>query len=126
MSAAPASASSYDPQRSRVSDDRMADFLRSPVDPDLLSVPGIGPRAVELLKSNANQMFAVHTTHQLIGLFLTLRDRAEMTTREHCDAFWAWLQAKGINAYRSGIVMVIAEKANTFMPGMYDASEFAQ
>lgn len=68
----------------------------------------------------------------------------------HCDAFWFWLKSKGINSYRryavcyilsiidmegaanqpwicvhySGIVMAIAEKVNTMLPGIYDAAEF--
>ena len=29
---------------------------------------------------------------------------------EHCDKFWAFLQSKGVNSYRSGIVQFIAEK----------------
>lgn len=29
---------------------------------------------------------------------------------EHCDKFWAFLQSKGVNSYRSGIVQCIAEK----------------
>lgn len=36
---------------------------------------------------------------------------------EHCDKFWYWLQAKGINSNRSGIVNAIAEKVNTWIPG---------
>jgi hypothetical protein len=43
---------------------------------------------------------------------------------QHCDAFWFWLKSKGITAYRSGIVMAIAEKVNTMLPGIYDAAEF--
>ena len=36
---------------------------------------------------------------------------------EHCDKFWYWLQSKGINSNRSGIVNAIAEKVNTWIPG---------
>lgn len=42
----------------------------------------------------------------------------------HCDSFWHWLKSKGINSYRSGIVMAVAEKVNTMIHGIYDASEF--
>ena len=47
-----------------------------------------------------------------------------MGTREHCDAFWAWLRAKGLNAYRAGIVLCIAEKVNTMIPGIYDGTVY--
>lgn len=32
----------------------------------------------------------------------------------------AFLQSKGVNSYRSGIVQCIAEKCNILMPGIYD------
>lgn len=37
--------------------------------------------------------------------------------RRVCRAF---LQSKGVNSYRSGIVQCIAEKCNILMPGIYD------
>lgn len=42
---------------------------------------------------------------------------AKVDSVEHCDKFWYWLQAKGINSNRSGIVNAIAEKVNTWIPG---------
>lgn len=44
-------------------------------------------------------------------------------TQENCDEMWRWLQEKGVNSHRSGIVNAIAEKLNTMMPGVFDASE---
>lgn len=41
---------------------------------------------------------------------------------EHCDKFWYWLQSKGINSNRSGIVNAIAEKVNTWIPGEFHNS----
>lgn len=45
---------------------------------------------------------------------------AKVDCVEHCDKFWYWLQSKGINSNRSGIVNAIAEKVNTWIPGEED------
>ena len=39
----------YDPQKSRIAEDRLADFLRAPLTGDLLEVPGIGSAAISKL-----------------------------------------------------------------------------
>ena len=49
----------------------------------------------------------------------------KVETRVHMEKFWYWLQEKGISSHRSGIVRCIAEKMNGVMPGIYDASEYA-
>jgi hypothetical protein len=117
--------SGYHPNNSRVADDTLANFLRAPISGELLEVPGIGPRAKELLASEEGGMFPITNTFQLIGLFFSLK-RDNMDSRQHCDQMWNWLQHKGVNAYRSGIVLSIAEKCNTMTPGIYDASVFAE
>jgi hypothetical protein len=40
------------------------------------------------------------------------------------EKVWYWLQEKGISSHRSGIVRCLAEKLNSMMPGIYDASEY--
>jgi len=42
-------ASGYDPKKSRVSDDTLADFFRSQLTGDLQEIPGIGPAAAKCL-----------------------------------------------------------------------------
>ena len=42
-----ADSAGYDPRRSRVSDDKMNEFLRGQLSGDLTEVPGIGPAAVK-------------------------------------------------------------------------------
>lgn len=32
----------------------------------------------------------------------------DMNTQDHCDAMWYWLQERGVNSHRSGIVTAIA------------------
>ena len=39
---------------------------------------------------------------------------------------WYWLQHKGISSHRSGIVRCIAEKTNTFFPGIFDPSVYEE
>ncbi|TYZ67869.1 hypothetical protein PybrP1_002406 [[Pythium] brassicae (nom. inval.)] len=119
----------YDPQKSRVAEDTLADFLRAPLTGDLTEVPGIGPAAVTKLGAGEDGD-VIENTFQLIGKFLMLKknssenDDGLVDCAAHCDAFWFWLKSKGITAYRSGIVMAIAEKVNTMLPGIYDAAEF--
>ncbi|TMW66543.1 hypothetical protein Poli38472_004308 [Pythium oligandrum] len=119
----------YDPQKSRVAVDTLADFLRAPLTGDLKEVPGIGDIAAGKLAAGEDGD-RVENTFQLIGKFLMLKASLEenddglIDCADHCNAFWFWLKAKGISAYRSGIVMAIAEKVNTMLPGIYDAAEF--
>mmetsp|Transcript_19867 Transcript_19867/g.32668 ORF Transcript_19867/g.32668 Transcript_19867/m.32668 type:complete len:117 (+) Transcript_19867:72-422(+) len=114
------SAEGYDPERSKVGDDALAAFLASPVEEEITSVPGVGEAAKKALAKNVEGDDPVTTTHQLIGKFLTLKS-AGISQKEHCDAMWYWLQARGVNSYRAGIVQCIAEKANIMIPGIYEA-----
>jgi hypothetical protein len=111
----------YDPNRSRVSDDKMADFLRSPITGDLQEIPGVGPAAVRNLAEGEGG--SITNTFQLIGQFLKLRND-EGDCVAHCDTMWQWLAAKGLNAHRSGIVRCLAEKCDTMMFGIYDPTVF--
>lgn len=64
----------YDPQKSRVAEDTLADFLRAPLTGDLTEVPGIGPAAVTKLAAGEDGE-SVENTFQLIGKFLMLKVR---------------------------------------------------
>jgi hypothetical protein len=66
------SSDGYDPQKSRVAEDTLADFLRAPLTGDLNEVPGIGPAAISKL-ADGEEAEAVHNTFQLIGKFLMLK-----------------------------------------------------
>ena len=113
----------FDPNRSQVQDDALADFLASPISEDIKSIPGIGPSAAGKLAAGEGDD-KVETTHQLIGKFLHFRGPG-VNCAEQCDAMWYWLQARGVSSHRAGIVLCIAEKVNTMIPGTYDASQFA-
>lgn len=58
------------------------------------TVPGVGPKAKELLEAAG-----VENTYQLIGKFLTLKS-SKATTQQHCDAFYEWLVEIGIRSHR--------------------------
>lgn len=109
--------SGYNPERSRVSSDKLAEFLSSPLTDEILDVPGIGPVAKEKLKDDN-----VETPVQLLGVFFTMK-APQMSQREHCDAMWFYLQDLGINSSRSGIVQCIAEKGNILIPGIYSSDD---
>lgn len=63
-------ADGYDPQKSRVAEDTLADFLRAPLTGDLTEVPGIGAKGAEKLGEGED---AVNNTFMLIGKFLFLK-----------------------------------------------------
>lgn len=113
-------ADGFDPNRSQVADDRLAQFLAEEVNPSLQSVPGIGPANERALAAPGDGDSPVTTTYQLIGKYLSLRGK-DMTSDEHVNAFWHYLKGKGISSYRSGIVLCIAEKVNIMIPGLYVA-----
>ena len=108
----------FDINKSRVSENAMAEFLSDEIREDLESVPGIGPEAVRILSSECEGEAPIETTYQLIGRFLALRGPG-MTPVQHTNAFWFYLKLRGINRYRSGIVHAIAEKVNLMIPGTF-------
>ena len=112
----------FDARKSQIQEDKLADWLREPITMDLQQVPGIGPANAKTLAAGEGDD-KVETTHQLIGKFLSLKGR-DVTPIEHCDMFWHWLAARGVNAGRNNIVLAIAEKVDVFLPGVYDASAY--
>lgn len=66
----------------------------------------------------------MQTTHQLIGKFLSFRDKG-MGMKEHVDAFFNWLTELKIGAYKNAITKAIAEKVETMIPGTYNEGAFA-
>lgn len=116
----------YKPEDSHLSDDALVDFLRAPLIGILAEIPGIGPKTVKQLAKGDDPII---NTYQLFGKFLTLKTNNQETKElidcpHHCDKFWQWLKAKGIDSHRSSIVMAIAEKTNTMIPGIYDPYDF--
>lgn len=116
----------YKPEDSHISEDALVDFLRAPLIGELTEVPGIGPKMAKQLAKGDDPII---NTYQMFGKFLTLKSNNQETKEpidcpHHCDKFWQWLKAKGIDSHRSGIVMAIAEKTNTMIPGIYDADDF--
>jgi hypothetical protein len=73
-------------------------------------------------------LLQVVNTYQLIAKFLSFKgaDTSGNTiqTVEHCDRFWYWLKDVGIVSHRSGVVNAIAEKCNTWIPGIYDSDQY--
>lgn len=111
--------SGFDVNKSRVSDGALAEFLANAIDENIETVPGVGPAAALKLAAKAgDDDTPIETTHQLIGKFLALRGKG-MSSKEHCDAMWFYLQAKGVSSYRAGIVHSIAERTNIMIPGIY-------
>lgn len=108
----------FDINKSRVSQNALAEFLSDEIQENIQSVPGIGPEAARILSTACEGEPPIDTTHQLIGRFLTLRGPG-MTPVQHTNAFWYYLKMRGVNRYRSGVVHAIAEKVNLMIPGTF-------
>lgn len=90
--------------------------------------PALSSSALTVMHSLLHRIMQVTSTYQLIGKFLSLKgedvEGDVVQTVEHCDRFWYWLKEVGIVAHRSGIVNAIAEKCNTWLPGIYDEAQY--
>lgn len=114
----PGTKKGYDPERSQVANDKLADFLNSKTEEDLVTIPGIGPASKAILIENG-----ITTVHQLCGLFLAGCDNGS-STKDRCNNFWQRLANMSIASHRGAIVKAIAELLNTKFPGLYDEAEF--
>lgn len=60
--------------------------------------------------------------------FLSLKGPDEgdekVDSLEHMEKFWQYLASRGISSHRSAIVKAIAEKMNSFLPGIYDPEQY--
>lgn len=112
----------YDANKSQIGNDRLANWLQEDINPDLTSIPGIGPATAKKISEGDD---GVTTTYQLMGRFLTLKTE-KASSQEHCDALWYWLQGKGVNQYRSGIVQCIVEKMEIMLPNLYLSGDLKQ
>jgi hypothetical protein len=80
----------FDPSKSRVSAAGLGTYLQNPVSEDVKTIPGIGPASAEKLRAEGFE-----NSYKVMGQFLKLRE-CDMTSQEHCDAFWAWLTEMGM------------------------------
>jgi hypothetical protein len=114
----------YSTNSTRIPDDKLAAFLRSDIRNDLdcfYGIPEGGANEDHLNTSTLTDDFAfegVENGFQLFGVFLMLK-KTGMSSQEHCDRFYRWLAAQGVNSKRADIVRQIALKCDTFAPGLY-------
>lgn len=109
----------FHPNSSIVTDDSFAQWMTSPIESDIVSVPGIGPKTKQKMEENG-----VTTTHQLFGKFLSLKHNGS-TVIEHGDLFYKWLDAINVQSVRrAGIVKCVGSKLDIFFPGVYSDSDF--
>ena len=108
----------------------MENWRSTPTNPDLISVPGIGPATVRKLAECELEEDKITNTYQLFGKFLMLKgpghteDEIEIDSLEHMEKFWHWLKNRGVGSHRSAIVRAIAEKSATFFQNIYDVNAY--
>lgn len=106
--------SGFDVNRSRIGEDRLAEFLAAPLPTSLIDVPGVGDVTVKRLAK-----YDIYNPMQLVGCFLRICGEG-MTSDDRCNAFWYYLKVVGVpGGTRSTIVHAIAEKVNIMIPGVY-------
>lgn len=109
----------FHPENSRVAADKLADFVRDQLDPEITSIPGIGPAAASIFADAG-----ITTSYQLVGKFLSMKD-SDIGPIEHVERFYQWLCALKISGgHRAGTVHALAEKLNIWFPGLYDADSY--
>ena len=108
----------FHPKNMRVKESTVAEFIMAPMEESLQSVPGVKTSNEKILKEEG-----VTTTFQLVGKYLSLKDE-NVDGVELADRFYYWLQSIGVNAFRATIVGSIGEKASTWMPGVYNSSDY--
>jgi hypothetical protein len=116
----------YDPNRSRVSDDKMASWNETALDGSLTQVPGIGAAATRKLVAAG-----ITNSYQLLGTYMKFSQLEDVGTGEIVvdtfslnQRFWAYLQELGINVHRSAIVKAVSGKVATMLPGFLDANTY--
>lgn len=102
--------------------DSIESFVNNAISDDLLTVPGIGPKAVKGLEKSG-----VETTTQLIGVLLSMK-KADFTMRQHIDSFNDWLLANGVpHGHVHRVVTAIGRKVSEkfLIPGFFDVASLA-
>lgn len=108
----------------------MENWRNTPTDPNLSTVPGIGPATIRKLAESDIEEDRITNTYQLFGKFLMLKGpghtegEIEIDSFEHTERFWHWLKNRGISSHRSAIVRAIAEKSATFFSAIYDVNAY--
>jgi hypothetical protein len=111
----------FDPSQSRVSEDALLEFLKKPISGDLEEVPGVGDVTRGIFEDEG-----VTNTFQLVAKFISFITK-EKNCAAHCQDFYNWLQSIHTPPkYRAGIVVAVAEKVTTWMPGVYDPAVFVE
>ena len=111
----------YHPNKSKLSVDKLADYLRAPVQDHITSgvAIGVGPETIQAFaKEGINSGFQLHAK------FLSFRDPG-MDPKVHVESFYQWLcLAQPSPNHRAGLTHAVAEKCNLMYPGIYDVSAY--
>lgn len=97
-----------------IHEDPIAYFIMSPIEEELISVPGIDDDSIKVFKENN-----INNTYQLIGLFLSFKGENQKTN----DEITKYLEKIGIEENIKLITNTVLQKIDTLMPGFCDISE---
>lgn len=102
----------YDPSKSSLKAETLAEFVCDEWTQDLESFPGIGPKTVEILNEEN-----VHTTPQLVAVYLQLFD-GERSLEAINEAFFDYLHEKkiGRGVSKTNLIYALNEKLSIIFP----------
>lgn len=110
----------YDPKLSNASEITVKKFVESRLSKDLKNIPGVGKKNAIILREDG-----IEAPVQLIAVYLAISGETDDTV-DMSNMFYNWLQDIGVNSNRNTIVQVVAKKANSWMPGIYDGDAYAK
>lgn len=102
----------------------MSKWLKKPFTDDINEVPGVSfnSNKDKLLSTNESDD-SISNALQLLGMYLFFRGK-DVDRVENANLFNNHLRSRGITKQRDTIVQAVGEKANTLIPGTYEASDY--
>ena len=97
-----------------ICEDPIAYFIMSPIEEELISVPGIDDDSIKIFRENN-----INNTYQLIGLFLSFKGENQKAN----DKITKYLEKIGIEENIKLITTTVLQKIDMLMPGFCDISE---
>lgn len=94
--------------------EKVAGFVREPLQLSLMSVPGVDAQVEKILNSKR-----ITNTHQLIGQFLLFHANNVDPQQLH-ERFTLWLDKLGVRKDATTIASAVAEKVGSWVEGVYD------
>jgi hypothetical protein len=112
----------FNPYRSTTTDEALRQFVSATLEPNILSIPGIGHKNAQHLREDNfgnYHLRSISNSYELMGKFLSMKAEG-VGCVDHCQKFYDYLLEKGVLHNTDDIVQAVAAKADSFISGIYD------